>query len=237
MVQDAARVRDEFDRIALLSADRPDADRYQDWLLRQVPQPCENALDVGCGTGSFARALALRAKHVQAIDLSPGMVRVARDRSVQHPNVEFLVGDFLSLELPANHFDCIAAIAVLHHMPWERAVRRARDLLREGGRLLIIDLVKDDGLADHLLTGVAWALRIPERVLGREPRDLRSAWAEHGRGDSYVTLSEATRLCRRALPGARVRRHLFWRYSVVWTKATDMAAHEPAALTTDQPPW
>jgi len=215
---DAARVRADFDRIALLSAGRPEEARYQDWLLRHVPHPCERALDIGCGTGSLARALAHRAARVQAIDLSPGMVRAARERSAGHANIEFRVGDFLSLELPRNHFDCIVAVAALHHMPWTRAVEKARESLRAGGRLLIVDLFEDDGIADRLRSGAAWTLQALGRLKGRPPRELREAWADHGRGDVYPTISEARRLCRGALPGAVFRRHLFWRYSVVWTK-------------------
>jgi SAM-dependent methyltransferase len=219
MAQDVARVREEFDHIALLLEGRPDEDPYQEWLLRHVPQPCENALDIGCGTGSLAQALAERAVHVQAIDLSPSMVRVARQRCVDNPNIDLAVGDFLSAEFPTDHFDCIGAVGVMHHMPWTTAVERAKKLLRPGGRLLIIDLFEDDGLFDYLVSGVAWVLRSPRRVRSRQPRELREAWAEHGQGDSYLALSETRRLCRRVLPGARVRRHLYWRYSIVWTKA------------------
>jgi len=148
------------------------------------------------------------------------MVGVARKRSADHTNLLFHVGDFFSAELPAHHFDCIAAVAVLHHMPWVKAVERAAELLRVGGSLLIMDLVRDDGPFDLVLSGAAWALSVPGRLLRPQPRELRDAWAEHGRGDSYLTLPEVRRLCRDVLPGARVRRHLFWRYSVVWTKLT-----------------
>ena len=155
MAQEAARVRREFDRIARLSIGYPDEDRYHEWLLRHVPRPCENALDIGCGTGSLARALAERAARVHAIDLSPGMVSAARERCQDLPNIEFAVSDFLSAEFPSDHFDCIAAVGVMHHMPWARAVERAKALLRPEGRLLIIDLFEDDGLCDYLVSGVA----------------------------------------------------------------------------------
>lgn len=117
-MQDSARVREEFDRIAVLSADVPENDRYQDLLLRHVPRHCENALDIGCGRGALARALASRATHVLGIDLSPEMVRLARASCIDQPHVDFILGEFMSLELPADHFDCITAVAALHHMPW-----------------------------------------------------------------------------------------------------------------------
>ena len=51
-----------------------------------------------------------------------------------------------------------------------------------------------------------------------DPPELRRAWEEHGRSDRYLTLAEVRRVCGRVLPGASVRRHLLWRYSVVWRK-------------------
>lgn len=218
VVQDATRLCEDFDRIALLSPERSENDRYQDWLLRFVPRYCADALDIGCGTGSLSRALASRAAHVLALDLSPKMVEVARQRSLGHPNIQYAVGDFLSMQLPVEHFDCVTAVAVLHHLSWTAAVQRAKALLRPGGVLLILDLLKNDGPGDLALGGVAWILRALGNIKTRPSAELRRAWAEHGRGDSYLTLSETRRLCHETLPGASLRRHLFWRYSVVWSK-------------------
>jgi SAM-dependent methyltransferase len=50
---------------------------YHAFLLGQLPTRCGQALDVGCGTGSFARLLAGRCDQVLGIDLSPRMVAVA----------------------------------------------------------------------------------------------------------------------------------------------------------------
>jgi hypothetical protein len=47
---------------------------------------------------------------------------------------------------------------------------------------------------------------------------VRAAWAEHEQYDSYLTLSEIRKACDEILPGALVRKHLLWRYSVVWKK-------------------
>ncbi len=52
----------------------------------------------------------------------------------------------------------------------------------------------------------------------RESPAARAAWDEHGRHDSYLTMAEVRRACARVLPGARVTKHLFWRYSIVWRK-------------------
>jgi SAM-dependent methyltransferase len=75
---DPAKVRADFDRLAGLSEDGWDHNaHYHAFLLGQLPTRCGQALDVGCGTGSFARLLAGRCDQVLGIDLSPRMVAVA----------------------------------------------------------------------------------------------------------------------------------------------------------------
>lgn len=59
-------------------------------------------LDVGCGTGRYSVALAQHCKQVIGIDLSPGMLEVAREKaeSLGIENVEFLCLDWHELDLP-----------------------------------------------------------------------------------------------------------------------------------------
>jgi SAM-dependent methyltransferase len=218
-MEDQARIREDFDRIARLSAQCEEVDRYDNWILRQIPCECSSALDIGCGTGSLTRRLAARASQVMGIDLSPEMVRLARERHGAQKNIEFHSGDFLSFDFRDRRFDCIVAVAVFHHVPWTLAVERAKTLLLEGGILVIMDLVADAGIGDLAQGGVAWTLRALESLGRPRQSELQRAWAEHGCGESYMTMAELRRLCRGVLPGARIRRHLFWRYSIVWRKA------------------
>jgi ubiquinone/menaquinone biosynthesis C-methylase UbiE len=87
------RVREDFDRVAEL----PEAgswDRnahYHPSLLKQLPLRLDETLKVGCGTGTFARLLAERCNRVVAVDLSPRMVEMARARSLELTNIEYLV--------------------------------------------------------------------------------------------------------------------------------------------------
>ncbi|MEH1783075.1 MAG: class I SAM-dependent methyltransferase [Nostoc sp.] len=57
---------------------------YHNFLLKQLPFHCENVLDIACRTGLFSRLLAKRADRVVAIDLSPKMIEVAKQKSRQH---------------------------------------------------------------------------------------------------------------------------------------------------------
>jgi len=108
-------IQTDFDRLALLDAEGwTHNNHYHNFLLRHVRHDCQNALEIGCGTGAFARRLAARAQHVVALDLSPEMIRAARSRSTSFRNIEFHVADAISWDFPAAHFDCTTAIATLH---------------------------------------------------------------------------------------------------------------------------
>src|SRR5260370_42043107 len=107
-----------FDRLALLSGEEgAHTSHYHSFLLQHVPPRCSNALELGCGTGTFARLLAERAEHVLALDLSPQMIRLAQERSGHLSNIDFQVADVLMWEFPPEQFDCIVSIATLHHLP------------------------------------------------------------------------------------------------------------------------
>jgi SAM-dependent methyltransferase len=220
---DTATIQADFDRIALLSGEGWDHNsHYHGFLLAHVPARCAQALDIGCGTGAFARLLAQRADHVLGLDLSPQMIRLARERSRQHPNIDFQVADVTRWVFPLAHFDCIASIATFHHLPLEETLIKARDALKVGGTLLILDLYQQRGLTDLLASALAvpvsFVLHLLKTGWLRQSPEAREAWYQHGLHEAYLPLSRMRQVCARVLPGARVRRHLLWRYSIVWKK-------------------
>jgi SAM-dependent methyltransferase len=217
-------IRAEFDRIALVAdeAGWNQNSHYHDFILRHLPAGCGKALDVGCGTGAFARLLAERSKSVLALDLSPEMIRRARERSTEFANIEFEVSDILAREFAHAEFDFIASVATMHHLPLASVLAQLKGALKPEGVLVILDLVEPEGFYDALRNALAYPASLGLRLLneGRllSPPEVRAAWAEHERFDSYLKLSEVHAVCDELLPGARLRRHLFWRYSVVWKK-------------------
>jgi len=218
-----SQVRADFDRIALLAGEKwGHNDLYHDLLARHVPAPCREALDIGCGAGAFSRLLAKSAGRVLALDLSPNMIALAKEISAQFSNIDFEVADVLTRELPAERFDCVATIATLHHLPLSEVLPKLKRALRAGGVLLVLDLFQAEGLSDKVLGALAVPVNLGLRLFrsGRllPPREVRRAWDEHGRHDSYLTLAQVRAACAEMLPGAVVKRHLLWRYSVVWKK-------------------
>ena len=166
--------------------------------------------------------LAGRAEKVLAIDVSPQMIRLARERSRLHTNIDFVLGDVMAYRLPVDGFDCVATLTTLHHLPTETVLGKIRRVLKPGGVFVCLDLYQRSNLTDLLFDGIAYPASLFLRLLktGR-PRpsgEMREAYAEHGKTDTYLTLPQIERVCADVLPGALVRRHLFWRYSITWKK-------------------
>lgn len=216
-------IRADFDRIAALHDWANPNDLYQSFLLKHVSSSCDTILEVGCGTGSLTRGLADRASRVIAIDLSPGMIEQARRHCNDKSNIEFHVTDIREWTAAAASYDGIISVATLHHIPLEPFLVAARDWLRPGGRLLVLDLLRNDGWIDHLRNFVALPTSVGLRLIRtgrlRSSQELRAAWRDHGSRDQYLSFAEARAVYERLLSGAKVRRHLLWRYSVVWEKA------------------
>jgi ubiquinone/menaquinone biosynthesis C-methylase UbiE len=216
-------IQEDFDKIALLADEQWNHNsHYHPFLLRQLPTPCLRALEIGCGAGAFSRLLAERATQVLALDLSPNMIGLARQQASQPPNIEFRIADAMSVELPAESFDCVVSIATLHHMPAPQAINRMKQCLKRNGRLLILDLLQTRAPAGIFTDALAMPLNIAIRLMKtgrlRPPAEVRKAWDEHGRDEIYPTLAEVRGLCAELLPGASVKKHLLWRYSIVWQK-------------------
>jgi SAM-dependent methyltransferase len=187
---------------------------YHELLLRAAPRPCRRALDAGCGTGAFARRLAGVAGDVDAIDRDPSVLARARAHGAP-ANLRFAESDFLAW--PGRGYDFIALVAVLHHLPFVPALTRARDMLAPGGVLAVLGLDRAPSLPHQLAQA---ALAFPVSHFHRWTRPTCAVDAPIA--DPAMTLAEIRREAAAIVPGAAVRRHLLWRYSLVWTRpATD----------------
>ncbi len=217
-----ATIQADFDRLALVMSEGWNHNNhYHDFLLRQVPPHCKHAMEIGCGTGAFARLLAQKAERVLALDLSSHMIAQAKERSQQYTNIDYQVADVLSRNFVPEQFDCIVSIATLHHLPMEDILIKLKRALASNGTLIVLDLYQAR-LSDlpTILIAMAYntVLKFHKTGHTRESEAARKAWAEHGKHDTYLTLAQLREICRKVLPGAKVRRHLFWRYSLVWRK-------------------
>jgi ubiquinone/menaquinone biosynthesis C-methylase UbiE len=216
-------VQADFDRLALLDDEGWTANNhYHSSLLKYLPANSENALEIGCGTGAFARQLAKRSKHVTALDLSPEMIRVARSRSNQFTNLEFELADALTWNFPKAHFDFVCSIATLHHLEQKELLLKVRESLKPGGVFVILDLVDSSSFTelvnDVVSLGLSGGLRLLNNGRLKPPAEVRKAWEQHGSHDSYLTLEQVRALADETLPNSTIKRLWMWRYLLVYVK-------------------
>jgi magnesium-protoporphyrin O-methyltransferase len=94
---------------------RAGRDAMRELLLSTLPGDMrgQRLLDAGCGTGALAIAAAERGAEVVAIDVSHGLIEVARNRAPHHLSIEWCVGDMRSHSL--GLFDHVVAMDSLIH--------------------------------------------------------------------------------------------------------------------------
>jgi len=217
----------EFDNVAhLLEKKKPNIEsKLRQEIIAALPPNMKHALEIGCGLGDFSRALAKSAEHVLAIDISPEMIRIARERSLDQHEIEFKVIDFNEWEAPVDYFDCVVCLMTLHYLPIEKTLVKIRKTLRPGGVLIVIDFYQE-GIVEKILFKL---LKRPFRKLvrkfsGQSDWRRKTSWADnpdafyHTAMKTY-SIKKLRAIYKAALPGSKVRRNFFSRnYSVSWSK-------------------
>ncbi|MFJ9408026.1 class I SAM-dependent methyltransferase [Streptomyces sp. NPDC101393] len=201
-------------------------DHYHRLVLRQVPRRCRTALDVGCGTGRFARRLARLGIAVHAVDRSAAVIEAARAASAgaqEAGGPRFEQADVTELDLPAGHYDLVSALASLHHLPFG-TVGALRAALAPGGVLVILGCYAERSPADLVWSlaavpvnaGVRLALALAEGLRRATGRGVPAPPMKPPVEAPTVPLAEIRRQAAVLLPGCTVRRLLFWRYLLVF---------------------
>ena len=160
-------------------------------LLRELgPIEGKTILDLGCGAGELSGYLARRGAHVVSLDISPGMVELARRRLAHAgiPGGEFVVAPAERTPLGDESVDLVVGKWILHHIDVAAAATEVARVLRPGGRAVFIENSGDNRLLSYARKELAGRLGIPrygtddEHPLGKEEYELL------GQSFAHVTL-------------------------------------------------
>lgn len=144
MQDDIDKLRESYGRMAGAYADafgeelrhKPLDRALLDLVVAQRP-PGSTVADVGCGPGHVTGYLAQRGAGVVGVDISPGMVELARAR---HPGLDFQEASLLDLRVPDGSWGAIVALYSIIHLPDAAllpALRECSRALVDGGLLLV----------------------------------------------------------------------------------------------------
>ena len=186
---------------------------YHQLLLRAIPNGSKRVIDVGCGDGILCAQLVQRGvESVVGVDTDADVLHRARTRFAGLP-IEWVHGDVLNSDsLPHRHYDAVLSVATLHHMDAATGLTRLADLARPGGVVGVIGLAANDWWDLPCAAGGQFMRRLVSVTRGYWEHSAPMAWPPP------ATYREMKRIAGGILPGVRYRRHLYSRYSLVWTR-------------------
>jgi demethylmenaquinone methyltransferase/2-methoxy-6-polyprenyl-1,4-benzoquinol methylase len=213
-----ATIADRYDLITVLLSYGQD----RRWKRRLVAMAHArrgiSALDLACGTGDIAFALADCGAHVTGLDVTHRMLQLARTKQ---PSASFVTGDMMALPFPSAQFDLVTTGYGIRNVPALRpALAEIHRVLKPGGVMLSLDFNRP---ANRIVRAVYLGyLTVVGSILGA---------LLHGDPDTYRYIPESIR----RYPGAErvttmLREHGFERAGHVPLLGGLMAIHRAEKL-------
>lgn len=135
-----------------------------DWIQQQVPLQGLRVLDVGCGGGILADAMARKGAQVLGIDLATKALKVAQLHALEAetPNVQYqeISAEDLALARPGT-FDVVTCMEMLEHVPDPASVVRAcATLVKPGGWVFFSTLNRNPKSFLFAIVGAEYVLNL-----------------------------------------------------------------------------
>ena len=158
-----------------------------DWIAGRVDLAGKKVLDVGCGGGILAEAMAARGAQVTGIDLGEKALKVAKlhllesGRQVDYRHIS---AEALAEEMPGS-FDVVTCMEMLEHVPDPAStVQACAKLVKPGGEVFFSTINRNPKSYLFAIVGAEYILRL----LPRGTHDYAK----------FIKPSELARMCRQA---------------------------------------
>jgi ubiquinone/menaquinone biosynthesis C-methylase UbiE len=137
--------------------------------------PHANILDLGCGTGRLLDRLATQFPEITAtgLDLSPQMLRVARQNNRHRPRLIYLEGNAENLPFAEGQFDAVFnTISFLHYPQPEQVLNEVARVLSPGGKFYLVDITFNNSslckITPHSPTGIKFYSQKQREEMGNK---------------------------------------------------------------------
>lgn len=184
---------------------------YHKFLLNNLPDAKNSALDVGSGLGLFSYKISKFFKKVVCLEPDQKSIEYSQKRFINLANVSFVNDTFLEHDFKDHKFDFISAIASIHHMDFETALIKMVSLLNPGGKIIILGLYRESSLSDLLISLVAM---LPNLILNFLSHSNDCEGCEMIITSPTMSIKDIKKISQKILIRYQFRRHLFWRYSI-----------------------
>jgi 2-polyprenyl-6-hydroxyphenyl methylase/3-demethylubiquinone-9 3-methyltransferase len=163
-----------------------------EWIDSLAHLKGQRALDVGCGGGILAEAMARRASQVTGIDLATRPLGVARLHALEAgvENIEYreIAAEALAAEAPGR-FDVVTCMEMLEHVPDPSSVVRAcATLVRPGGWVFFSTLNRNPKSFLFAIIGAEYVLRLLPKGTHEYARFIRPSERARWSRESGLTL-------------------------------------------------
>lgn len=146
-------------------------------------RPHMRVLDLCCGTGIVARAIAPRVREVHAFDITPAMIAKARQlgRAKGLKNIRYRVGDAEATPYKKGFFDVVVTRLAFHHFEKpHRVVEETVRIVKPGGRVVVADIITDRREKVSELHNALEKLRDPSHVRMLKEAELLKLFRDGG---------------------------------------------------------
>lgn len=178
-----ATIATRYDLITVLLSYGQDRRWKDDVRQLATRRPDVRVLDLACGTGDIAFAVARDAGSVVGLDITHEMIRLASSKSGGQGSVRFLVGDMMALPFVTSAFDVVTVGYGLRNVPIvETSLAEIYRVLKPRGQLISLDFNRPQG---KLLRAIYFGyLTIVGSLVG---------FVLHGDPDTYRYIPESIR--------------------------------------------
>ena len=187
---------------------------YHNMILNNLSNDKCIALDIGSGDGDFAEKLSKY--YEKTVCLEPDL------KSYEYAKNKYSINNKITHEnntlddyTPNKKFDFITCIASIHHMDFEKSLIKIKNLLKDNGKLIILGLYKEKFLIDYLYSLIAC---IPNKVRCMINREDNNSSLKIKLKPANMNYKEIEEISNKILGDCKIRRHFYWRYSIIYKK-------------------
>lgn len=187
---------------------------YHKLILKHLPRSLNSALDIGSGLGTFSYKLSSIFSDVNSLEPDNQSIELSMKKFGSKKNIHYINTSFENHNFASEKYDFISTIASIHHMDFKPALIKMSGLLKPGGKLVILGLFRESSISDLFISLIAILPNLIMNTLFKDEADNSKMITTR----PQMSIKEIKEASKDILGDFKFRRHLFWRYSIIYEK-------------------